>query len=221
MRQAGFAYAHVRLQARLASVPSPADWQMIETSRDFSQCLDAASRTSLAGIVARLGRESSRAATEEALRQAWAETVDRVATWVPPAWQPALRWFALLPHLRVIEAGMPPPLDGSPELAEQMARGATISQAWRAGFATRLPARDPAMDTALAPLFARFLEGQPSPASETAALWQHLDRVFRRQAQEPVAALAWLGLMALVFERLRGALLRALLFPARAPAEAG
>jgi len=214
MRQAGFAYAQARMQARFADRPTALDWQMIETGRDFSQALDATRRGAFAEAVGGLGRDSDRDAIEAALRRVWAAAVAEVAAWVPAPWRPALEWIALLPHLRLVADGVPPALPGAAALTGALEAGATPDRAWRAGFADRLPRSDPGFRAALAPLTDRFLHGPPRPAADTAALIGRLERLLRRRAQEPVAAFAWLGLLALDLERLRGALVLARLFPA-------
>ncbi len=215
MRQVGFAYAHARLQARLAQRPSALDWQMIETGRDFAQSLDAASHGPLARYVSRLGRESDRPAVEDALRQAWADLVAEVASFVPGKWRAALLWITPLPHLRLIEAGRAPKLAGAEALQAAIPDGSGASEAWREGFAARLPAADPGLAAALAPMFDRFLEGPPRSATDTPELSARLETLFRSRPQQPIAVFAFLGLMAVMIERLRGALILAGLFAAR------
>jgi hypothetical protein len=205
--------------ARLADQPAAADWQMIETSRDFAQSLDAVNHTALARFVTRLGRESTRASVESALQQAWAELVAELAGWVPGPWRPALRWITPLPHLRLAAAERATGIEAPEVLAEMPGDEAAISDAWRAEFDARLPGAGPELTQSLAPLFERFLAGPPQPSAQTTALTDHLSATFRIQAQQPAAAFAWLGIMALSFERLRGALLRAMIFPARADRE--
>ncbi len=219
MRQVGFAFAQVRMQARLAERPTSVEWQMIETGRDFAQSLDATTRTSLVPFVTRLGRESDEASIEKALRQSWADLVAEAASWVPKKWRPALLWITALPHLRLVEARRAPELVADEASKAEAVGEFEVSEAWRERLMSRLPVSDPALVRDLAPLFDRFLEGPPRPESDAAALSVHLETLFRTRAQEPVAAFAWLGLMALVMERLRGALLRAVLFPARQPVE--
>jgi len=214
MRQVGFAYAHARLQARLAQRPTALDWQMIETGRDFAQSLDAASHGPQARYVTRLGRDSDGPAVEDALRQAWAELVAEVAAWVPPKWRAPTLWITALPHLRLIEEDASQ-LPGAEALRDANAAGDTVSDAWRSGFAERIPHADAALASALAPMFDRFLEGPPRPEADTPEVSARLEALFRARPQQPVAVFAWLGLMALMIERLRGALLLARLFPAR------
>lgn len=231
MRQVGFAYAHTRLQARLAARPLGPDWQLIETSRDFAQALDAVNHGSLARFVSRLGRESTAAEVEDALRQSWAELVAEVVLWAPRKWRAALTWITPLPHLWLANATpaatpaatkaatLAATLPGAGALDASISEGLSVSEAWRAGLAGRLPAPDPALDRALAPLFDRFLEGPPRPAADTADLSDRLERLFRDRAQEPAAVFAWLGLMAITLERLRGALLLARFFPSSNPGD--
>ncbi|MEC3862781.1 hypothetical protein VK792_15925 [Mesobacterium sp. TK19101] len=210
MRLAGLAYAQARLQARLAELPSARDWQLIETGRDFGQTLEAARQGALGRYVSRLSRESTAADIEQALRFAWTELVDEVAGWTPARWQASLRWLTPLPHLRLPDARPDPlPADDAPETL--------VSKVWQAEFERRLPTADAGVLGALDPLLRRFLFG-PAPAEGAETVARRLEDLFRTRGREPVAIIGWLGLMALVLERLRGALLRALLFPAE-PAE--
>lgn len=220
MRQAGFAYAQARMQARFAARPEPPEWQMIETGRDLAQALDAAKRTALAPFVARLGRDSARDAVEAGLRQAWADLVAEVAHWAPPAWRAALEWVALLPHLGLADAEATLALPGGEALAKSIEDGAPPGAAWQAGLAARLPRGGAAALAPLDPLMTAYLEGPPRALAERRALAGRLERLLRTRAGEPAAAFAFLGLMALDLERLRGALLLARLFPVTGEGEA-
>ncbi len=217
MRQNAIAYAQVRLQARQAERPTSAEWQMIETARDFAQCLDAAKRTSLGPLVTRLSRESDSAALEQGMRDAWAELVWEVASWMPAKWRPALMWMRPLPYLRLRRAAWPRDSLTGAEQVLMDCDTVDIARHWSREFARRLPARTGTIQGALAPLWDRFADGPARPAADTERLRTTLETVFRRRAQEPVAVFAWLGLAALASERLRGALLLALLFPADEP----
>ncbi|SMH54121.1 hypothetical protein [Maritimibacter sp. HL-12] len=220
MRQAGFAYAQARMQARFAARPEAAEWQMIETGRDLAQGLDATKRTGLAAFVARLGRDSSREAVESGLRQAWADLVAEVAHWAPPSWRAALEWVALLPHLGLADAEGSLALPGGEALATAIEDGARPGAAWQAGLAARLPRGGAAALAPLNPLITAYLEGPPRALTERWALMRGLERLLRARAGEPAAAFAFLGLMALDLERLRGALLLARLFPVTGEGEA-
>jgi len=213
MRQTGFAYAQTRMQARFATCPTRLDWQIIETGRNLAQAIEAARRGVLSRCVTQLGRDSGRTAIESALRLGWVEMVDELVRWAPSKWRPALMWMVLLPNLRVLAAGIPPSVPGAAALVDRVEAGAAPGEAWRQGWIARLPGRQPELHAALAPLTNRFLEGPPQPAVATETLHATLERLFRTRAQEPIAAFAWLGLIALEVERLRGALLLAQMFP--------
>ncbi len=215
MRQAGFAYAQARMQARFAARPTALDWQMIETGRDLAQALEAARHGAFGATLAQLGRDSSRAAVESALRQGWVARVEELAGWAPPRWRAALAWMALLPQLRHVALRGMPGVAGADTLVTAVKAGALPGAAWRAGLAARLPRAGSGVDDALTPLAERYLEGPPQAVAATGDLARSLTGLFRSRAQEPAAAIAWLGLMALDFERLRGALLLARMFPAR------
>lgn len=214
MRQTGFAYAQTRIQARFAARPSTLDWQLIETSRDFSQALDSTRRGAYADTVTQLGRDSGRDAIEAALLQAWIMMVSEVTAWAPAPWRPALLWFTLLPQLRLVIAGMSPPLPGAQAIDSALKSRARPGAAWMTGFKERLPCSSPALMQALEPVTARFLEGPPQPSSHSTELVGQLALLLRSHAQQPAAVFAWLGLVALDLESLRGALLLARLFPA-------
>ncbi len=220
MRQAGFAYAQARMQARFAARPEAPEWQMIETGRDLVQALDAAKRTALAPFVARLGRESSREAIEAGLREAWAEQVEEVARWTPPGWRAPLEWWVLLPHLGLADADTPLGLPGGVALGQAINAGARPGAAWQAGFTARLPRGGATALEPLAPLIAAYLEGPPRALAERRVLMRRLERLLRVRAGEPAAAFAFLGLMALDLERLRGALLLARIYPVTGEGEA-
>jgi hypothetical protein len=220
MRQAGFAYAQARMQARFAARPEAPEWQMIETGRDLAQGLDAAKRTALAPFAARLGRDSSREAVEAGLRQAWADLVAEVVHWAPPAWCPSLEWVALLPHLGLADAEVSLDLPGGEALAKAIEDGVRPGAAWEAGLAARLPRGGAAALAPIDPLITAYLEGPPRALTERRALMRGLERLLRTRAGEPAAAFAFLGLMALDLERLRGALLLARLFPVTGEGEA-
>lgn len=212
MRQTQLAYAQVRIQAQLARCPTALDWQLIETGRDFSQCLETARRTALARFVSALNRDSAWTEIEEALRHAWSDMVVETARWLPAAWRPALCEFAALPHLRSIENGRAEGICGGAALADLAAEGVDISLAWQDRFGAVLPAPDPGLLTDLSPLLDRYLSGPPRSAGDGTALAASLKKLLRSRLQEPVAIFAWIGVMVLATERLRGALLVARLF---------
>ena len=212
MRQTALAYAQVRIQARYAARPSEAEWQVIETGRSFAQSLDAVKRTSLAPFVARLGSSSATAAVEQSLGATWADLVADAASWAPMRWRLAINWLKPLPYLRFGRATWPPDLLKDAEAALLAGDDATIARAWQREFTDRLPLDRERLGDAVNLIWARFAFGPAQSAADTAALVARLERTLRHRPQEPAAMFAWLGLMALMLERLRGALLLARVF---------
>ncbi len=220
MKQTALAYAQVRMQARHAARPTAAQWQVIETGRDFTQALDAVKRTSLAPLVARLGRESEADTVEQSLLSAWGELVETTASWVPRSLRPAVLWMKPLPHLRIGQTAWPPGLLTRAEAALLTGTPEEMADAWQREFARRLPARERRLSADPDMIWARFITGPARGAVDTAALATRMERRLRFAPLEPAALFAWLGLMALTIERLRGALLLSLLFAEDDPPEA-
>ena len=206
MSRAGFAYAQARVHARLAARITPAEWQVLESSRDLGHCLDVAARTAQARAVTRMQGTQDVHRIEAALRAEWRTQVGEVAAWLPQAWRAAVLWFAGLPLLARADAargGAPRPawLAGA---GEPEAEGRPAAEHWLEEWAVRLPAgTDPAaLCGALGPLMARYLGGAAAPVPGDLPVW--LVGRIRAEAQSPVAVFAYLGLAALDLERLRG-----------------
>lgn len=236
-----FAYAQARLQARHGALDAPLAWQMLEASRTAAHYLALARSGPMARWVERLDDAHDPHRIERELRARWRDYVNEVASWLPPRWQPAVRWFGTLCDLALIEAlqrdpslvdfappvpapGMPPPrTPGTTALAaprgpQAGAGEGDIAARWLAEWARRLPgdADDRALLRRPAEcLLPRLLgpEHARSAGAETAR--RTLRRLFRRHAATALAALAHLGLVALDVERLRGGLVMRVLFEGR------
>lgn len=233
MSRANFAYAQARLHARLEGRLSETDWQTLAGSRNFGNCLDVINQTATANVTSRLDRTNSVHAVERVLREEWGAIVKEIADWLPERLQQATYWIMLLPHLRRFEYS--PENDGIPgwlrlkkefgESAEVMQLEETpefstleVAEIWRNEWSLRLPDKRHVGEliTALTPLLDRYLDKETPKITETLKAWQKLDSylkgLFRNHSQTPVAVFAYLGLIALDFERLRGVLVDRIIF---------
>jgi hypothetical protein len=217
MSRAAFAYAQARMQARLAKRLGPADWQVLESSHDLGHCLDMAARTGAARAVARLGGAQDVHRIEAAMRAEWEAVAGELARWLPGKWHAGVGWFTRLPLLARTEArgtpgALPAWLEEGDEFQADPRSAASAPQMWLAVWKDRLPSgadRDGLMH-ALGPLLARYLgtgSGAALPAAMPAPdLAGYLLKRVRAEAQSPTAIFAFLGLVALDIERLRGIL---------------
>lgn len=190
-----FTYVQARLQARHGGLPEPLAWQVLEASRTASHYLALARSGPMATWVDGLEDASDAHRVERHLRSRWQQYVDAVASWLPPRWQPAVRWFGRLSDLALVDAmqrgthasrwlqrdeSLLAFAQPAPELAGQAARAA--GAAALAGFA---------------------LADKPDRDSDMAARW--LDE-WQRLLPDGVADAAWLRRPAeLLLPRLLGA----------------
>lgn len=250
MRQAANAsgsleFAHARLCARFGERADETVWRRIEVVRDVTGVLDIVRASSLAPFVAGVGPEVEAHALEAAARRHWRALANEVASWMPPPWQPAVRWCALLPDLPVLVAigrkeplpawlAEDPPLrallDGKPAAASGYATlavaGAGDAQrlraAWRAQWMALLPEPLPAhpllqrLVQMLDEHAHRFAHAHPADAWPLRrGLAARVILLFRRAGVDPAQAFAFLTLAALDYERLRGELVPRALLPRR------
>lgn len=96
--------AHARLCARFGERADEAVWRRIEVVRDVAGVLDIVRASSLAPYVTGIGPEIEAHALETAARRHWRALVHEVAGWMPPPWQPAVRWCAVLVDLPALAA---------------------------------------------------------------------------------------------------------------------
>ncbi|HEX4884257.1 MAG TPA: hypothetical protein VFX05_08975 [Casimicrobiaceae bacterium] len=231
-------FAWARLSARQSRRPAPPDWHRIEALRSLAAVIDATRGGALAAWVAGVDPIAGPHEIEALLRTRWHERVDEVARWMPPAWQPAVAWWAVLPDLPVIAAlarGMPLPapvadayqdlLHGPPAhdsrwapLAPAWGGVSTVANAWTAEWRRRLPCEPDAALTALeravvahVRAFASTAPGSGTPLR--VALAARLDALFRRATAAPAAAFVFLAQCLLDGERIRGELLRRAALP--------
>jgi hypothetical protein len=160
-------YAQARVHARHGSRIDEAAWRRIEVMRDFAALLELARGTALRPWLVGITAESKVHRIEAVLRGHWRELVAEVVAWMPPQWQRALAWCALLPDLAPLQhlarGGEPAPwmrdddawrelctakpqaragmLASGPHAALMVAwtQPQALAQAWQAEWRRRLP----------------------------------------------------------------------------------
>jgi len=226
--------AHARLSARLGARPAEALWQRIESARELAAVLDIARSSALAPWLAGIGPASPLHTLEGALRRHWRERVAELASWLPPAWQAALVACATLADLPLVQhlargGSEPAWLDQDDEAAALRRRAdahrrapGKVLEAWLAEWRALLPAGAGrrAVEQRLLPLLERHAAALAAPAlvegwTLRRALHDRLLALLRRAPVEPVAVFAYLGLVALEHERLRGELVVRAALPGR------
>jgi hypothetical protein len=218
MPEARLAYATARVHARHSRRPRGPQWGALDASRTPEHYL-ATLRTSgwLHVPEANVGADPDR--RERWLRKSWRDACAEVAGWYPPRWRPALHWLAVLPDLETLERmreSVPVPValetaapeDAARSLAELAPSGPEdrLRDAWRRRWHALLPddaiarRRILALETAVAraaPLGAQ---------ARREALERAAESTLRRAGTSAAAGFAWLLLVALQFERVRGGL---------------
>ena len=104
----GFAYAQVRLQARLGASTGTTDLQRLRATHDLPALLQVARSLPLARHVERLAPGMGVHDLERRLREEWYADVREVARWQPAPWRETiawLRWLPLLPLLQKLARG--------------------------------------------------------------------------------------------------------------------
>lgn len=221
-------YAQVRIQSRYATRADASAWREIEHARALPALLELARGAGFERVVAQLPQPPGLHALDLAVRKQWRERVDQVAGWMPAEWQAAVRWCALivdLPFIRYLADGGVP--------YEWMQRDACLASGpqalaggWYREWRRRMP-RLPEHEAAQWRLLVRAVESHLDALSQAAAdagwrqrqlLEQKLNALFRRCTLEPLAAFAFLALVWLDLERLRGEIATRIAFPARSPA---
>jgi hypothetical protein len=203
MSHAEFAYAQARLQARLGRRPAESSWQPLESSRSASHALTLARTGALAPWVEGLDDGTDVHGIERHLRARWQREVLELASWLPQAWHAALRCFGRLPVLALGGEQSAPEL-----LVDWQAQWhAALPASARGTLALQQPARW---------LLPRLTAGPARAAAAHETLQRALQRLLRRHSASAPAAFAYLALVALDLERLRGILVvRALFAPQR------
>jgi hypothetical protein len=211
-------YALARIAARRARRPASTTWRALESLRGFAPALAAAREGGHAERLAAIDAHSGPRRIEVGLRAAWRRELATLAGWMPARWRPALDacagWFDL-PRLRAGVAADDPDAPALHRLRAALPAGhATVDAAWWAMLRDRLRAAGAGADPAFARLGgllaahrARFAA---LPAGNGWPLREELEAsllAFMHGAPGPAAAFAWVALIALEHERLRGLLL--------------
>ena len=200
MAIAEFAYAQARLQARHGRGPDGAAWQLLEASHTAAHYLAQARPGPLAWWVEGLDEARDAHRVERHLQARWLRFVSEVAGWLPPRWRPATQRFGTLADL---------------SLGDAARRGQPAATEWLQGWRASLPraAGDPALLQRPAELLLpRLAQPGRQRRSTVAAERRELLALFRRHAGSAVAVFAYLAMVALDVERLRGGLVVRVLF---------
>ena len=228
--RAEFAFAQARMQARHGGRLPEGDWKMLDGAQSASLYLDRARASSLKRFLGKVTPALSSVGIERALREEARAYAREIAAWTPSRWRPAIEWLGVLPLLPLVrhaEAGVEPLVKeaGTQTFAALVERAraaepAGIAAAWVEDWRAFWPRdskaasdRDQLVATAgrlLGPLAASGKQG--GAAGGRPGLEPLLVRAFRQHAATPVAAIAHVGLALLDLERLRGGLVRRVLF---------
>ena len=85
-------YAQARLQSRHGQRATEAQWQQLESTREFGALLDTARAGPLRPWVAGITPQTSSQDIETVLRAHWHAAVAEILGWMPSAWHRALAW---------------------------------------------------------------------------------------------------------------------------------
>lgn len=230
MNPGSIEYAQVRIQSRYAARANAAAWREIEHARELPALIELARGAGFDRVVARLPLPLGLHELDLALRKQWRERVAEVAGWMPDEWQAALRWCALivdLPFIRYLaDGGIPYQwMERDPCFAYWRARPGpqAVASGWYRQWRSRMP-RLSEDEAAHFLLFVRSVESHLGAFSGAAAdagwhqrqmLEHKLTTLFRRSTLEPLAAFAFLALVWLDLERLRGEIATRIAFPSR------
>jgi hypothetical protein len=202
-----FAYVQSRLSARYGNRPDEAHWRTLEASRAAEHYLAQTRSGPLAPWTEGLLDARDPHRIEQHLRTRWQHHVDEVARWSPRDWQRAVRAFARLPELALPHRNAP--------------TGAEVAARWLSAWLRTLP--DSGVVASLCRRSAELLlprladpqrAGGPRRTARALAEQSALARLFRRHAATAVAVFAYLALVALDLERLRGGLVVRSMFDA-------
>jgi hypothetical protein len=79
------------------------EWRRIDSILDPAVRLQAVREGPYAGWVSGLDRDAPISAAERRLREAWMQSVDECARWLPDRWRPAFGWLRWLPYLPALQ----------------------------------------------------------------------------------------------------------------------
>lgn len=188
MIDARLAYAAARVRARHSRRPGAVQWAVLGASRTAPHYVAALRAGGWLGVP-----ESDVAAdpdlTERWLRDAWREACDEVATWYPPAWRNAVRCLATLPDL---------------DVPERAPAGEPRREAWLHRWHDAIP-DDPGARRGLRSLETAVRETAAlSTDARREALERAAQRTLHRAGTRADAGFAYLLLVAIRLERVRG-----------------
>jgi hypothetical protein len=191
-------YAQARIQARHGARPAEGAWAPLHAAVTLASLLEAARAGALKPWVAGLDAAAGAPPLEHRLREALRAHIEEVATWMPSAWQPALRWTTeLIP---------PSPLGPGGGIHTAETREAWLAR-WRALWPSGGDDDEHAMRSLVEAVESHLAHFARAPLDEAwplrRALQARIERLFRRFALTPAAAFAHLLLVALDLERLR------------------
>jgi hypothetical protein len=181
-------YAQARIQARHGARPAEGAWAPLHAAVTLASLLEAARAGALKPWVAGLDAAAGALPLEHRLREALRAHIEEVATWMPSAWQPAVRWTTEW------------------EFHTAEARAAWLAR-WRALWPSGGDDDEHAMRSLVEAVESHLAHFARAPLDEAwplrRALQARIERLFRRFALTPAAAFAHLLLVALDLERLR------------------
>lgn len=96
-------YAQARLQAHHGRRATEAQWQLLESTREFGALLDAARAGPLRPWVSGITTHAGAQEIEALLRTHWHAAVAEIVAWMPGPWRDAVAWCAVLPDLPVLQ----------------------------------------------------------------------------------------------------------------------
>lgn len=200
--RADFAFAQARLQAHNGRRPTKSTWQYLNASKSLGHYLESARQTGLDPWVGHITTNSNIHAIENALRGDWRTYVKKVSAWLPPSWRPATEWTAVLADLP--QTAQPPGLEP-----------------WAQQFRSLWPPcrRDERRELEkLLHLLGHELGPQHHAHTIDGTKRRHqltvrLERLLHHHGQSPLAAFAFLSLVAVDIQHLRAHLVHRCLFP--------
>jgi hypothetical protein len=246
MADTDFGYAQARLQARHAERLTETAWSALGGSGGVQAFVERARETPLRRWLRVVSAGAGVHEIERQLRREWAESIERIARWVPPRWRAAVEACAALVYLPLAqrlrskeareqwmndEAGSALSGEGwRASLAALDAPDGTLLDAWLDMWRASWPSGEPDSrkrieavvarlrmeQRALAPLAERDALAGGEVWSRRRALALEFARRFRADLLTPLAVFDALLLDALELERLRAELVRRALYAGEA-----
>lgn len=232
-------YGLARLQARVSELPTEAEWNALHAVEGLGPFLDAARKGPMAQWLSGLDSHSGTHDIERKLRHRFGSHIEELIHWLPFRWHSCLRWLGLLPYLEIfsyLQRGgaetrwmredmflfpylIPTPSEARPP--RQRAVAVALPETWIDGWQERLPASAWHNQRARAKFGNALLGSAGLPANagidDSRQLRSQrrvlLRRLYHQYAASPFAAFAYLGLVLVAINSLRGELQQRLLFP--------